>query len=426
MYNRRYDKVFLMLRQETAGYGVGQRAPWGSCVMEIKNGTGRVSLTIQGLRPIHRGRYAVYAMAGEKEKQTDFFCGVLVPDTAGHAELKWDFNPDQLEGKAMTAEELNVVAILAEADGGFSAPLTAYFGSRVEWRAYFKGVSNKREPIKEPIKELKKEPKKEPKKELHRMKEVFQETPLVAAEAMSVNAPAFELPKIHWKSDAPKDEVVKPKIEDARPKVEDAKPKEARKESSQGNFRGLLEKFRMELEELQDAGVFTDKEMERIQRAGRRTPQNEVVSAAVNSTAPVVEAAPDVAESPAMELPKVAEVVEENKHELTQAFLGKYKLLKENMDIFPFAEETEPWKCISVEEMVLLDQIPLIWMKDYFILNAMKKYHHLIWKPQAAGYCIGVPAMDTGADSTKAQELGFSEFKKMEDGALGYWIFTKK
>ena len=35
MYNRRYDKVFLMLRQETAGYAVGKRPPWGSCIMEL-------------------------------------------------------------------------------------------------------------------------------------------------------------------------------------------------------------------------------------------------------------------------------------------------------------------------------------------------------------------------------------------------------
>mgnify|MGYP006979003329 CR=1 FL=1 len=60
MYNRRYDKVFLMLRQETAGYAVGKRPPWGSCIMELKNGTGRLMLTVQGLRPL---RYAVYLLA---------------------------------------------------------------------------------------------------------------------------------------------------------------------------------------------------------------------------------------------------------------------------------------------------------------------------------------------------------------------------
>ena len=49
-----------MLRQETAGHAVGKRPPWGSCIMELKNGTGRPTLTVQGLRPL---RYAVYLLA---------------------------------------------------------------------------------------------------------------------------------------------------------------------------------------------------------------------------------------------------------------------------------------------------------------------------------------------------------------------------
>ena len=94
MYNRRYDKVFLMLRQETAGYAVGKRPPWGSCIMELKNGTGRLMLTVQGLRPL---RYAVYLLAGKES----IFCGELHPEKKeGHAELKWAFNPDAVgEGK---------------------------------------------------------------------------------------------------------------------------------------------------------------------------------------------------------------------------------------------------------------------------------------------------------------------------------------
>ena len=75
MYNRRYEKVFLMLRQETAGYALGKRPPWGSCVMEIKNGQGRLQLTVQGLR---RGVYGVYVMLGENPAET-LFCGELRP-----------------------------------------------------------------------------------------------------------------------------------------------------------------------------------------------------------------------------------------------------------------------------------------------------------------------------------------------------------
>lgn len=139
MYNRRYDKVFLMLRQETAGYAVGKRPPWGSCIMELKNGTGRLMLTVQGLRPL---RYAVYLLAG----QESIFCGELHPEKKeGHAELKWAFNPDAV-GEGKRAEDFHTVLILAE-EGGCSAPLAAYFGEKTDWKAIFQ-PQKKAEPPK--------------------------------------------------------------------------------------------------------------------------------------------------------------------------------------------------------------------------------------------------------------------------------------
>lgn len=450
MYNRRYDKVFLMLRQETAGYSMGQRAPWGSCIMEIKNGTGRLSLTVQGLRPIRRGRYAVYAIAGEKEKQNNFFCGVFIPDNGGHGELKWDFNPDGLGGKNITAEELNTVAILAEADGGFSAPLAAYFGNKTDWRTYFNKVAIEKETQREftniPLQNVKKSAEKAvetvTEKPMEKALEKAMEAPaLVAAEAGVFEIPSFGMPKINFKKDEAKEK--------------DTQPKEEKKESFHGSFRGLLEKFRQELEELQDTGVFTEKDLDRIARAGRRNLQKErgaeaVMEAAVVEATPAKEAtmvekatpveketvieAPTVEEAVIIEDPEVilnknieksSDIEEEERKEIQKEFIERYQLLKDNTDIFPFGDEVIPWKCISVEEMILLEGIPLSWMKDYFILFSMKKYHHLIWKPQGNGYLLGIPGMDTVEERGKAEKLGFQEFQKMEDGSLGYWIFTK-
>ena len=62
MYNRRYEKVFLMLRQEVAGYALSKRPPWGSCIMELKNGKGKLHLTVQGLKPLKNGGYDVYVI----------------------------------------------------------------------------------------------------------------------------------------------------------------------------------------------------------------------------------------------------------------------------------------------------------------------------------------------------------------------------
>ncbi|WP_352400565.1 hypothetical protein [Anaerotignum sp.] len=407
MYNRRYDKVFLMLRQETAGYSLGQRAPWGSCVMEIKNGMGRITLTVQSLRPIHRGKYAVYAIAGEGEMQKNFFCGVLKPDTAGHCELKWDFNPDNLEGKGVVVENLNTVAILAEADGGFSVPLTAYFGSKVEWRTYFKKNTSKISVQKEVIKKV----------EIPAV-ETTQEVTLVAAEAPALDKASFEFPKINWKKDEEKEEK--------------RKPIETKAENYHGSFRGLLEKFRQELEELQDTGVFTEKDMERIERAGRRNLQNGVVTETIDlkSAEEIMADGNEEMEETEMVVPEdTMENQEQQEEEIQTESMSipeEYVMLKENKEIFPFEDEDLPWKLITLEETMLLEGIPLSWLKDYFFLMPMRKYHHFIWKPEAEGYSIGIPGTDSSDNQQRAQELGFGEFRKMKNDDLGYWVMTKK
>lgn len=128
MYHRRYEKVFLMLRQETAGYALGKRPPWGSCVMELKNGRGRLYLTIQGLKP---GRYPIYILAG----QESIFCGEAVPEKKeGRCTVQWEFDPDAV-GDGKKAEDFHTVIVLAE---GVSAPLAAYFGEKRDWRADFR------------------------------------------------------------------------------------------------------------------------------------------------------------------------------------------------------------------------------------------------------------------------------------------------
>ena len=202
MYNRRYEKVFLMLRQETAGYGIGKRQPWGSCVMELKNGSGRLHLTVQGLKPF---LYEVYVMAGEES----VFCGELRPeDREGRGELKWDFAPDDV-GEGKKAEDFHTVIILAE---GGSAPLTAYFKEKRNWKQDF--LPRKKE---EPL---------------------HGEEVLIAAEKQEEQEKTFE------------------------------KVAEMQKESYHGSFQGLLAKFRQELEELEETGVLTEEETARIRSVG--------------------------------------------------------------------------------------------------------------------------------------------------------------
>ena len=215
MYNRRYDKVFLMLRQETAGYAVGKRPPWGSCIMELKNGTGRLMLTVQGLRPL---RYAVYLLAG----QESIFCGELHPEKKeGHAELKWAFNPDAV-GEGKCAEDFHTVLILAEdGTGGYSAPLAACFGEKTDWKAIF-----------QPQKGAERQKKAEPQE----MPELQEKTALKTVETAALSE-------------------------------QKAEPLSA--QGCHGSFQGLLAKFRRELEKLEETGVLSTEETAHIRAAGK-------------------------------------------------------------------------------------------------------------------------------------------------------------
>ena len=206
MYNRRYEKVFLMLRQETAGYALGKRPPWGSCVMELKNGRGRLHLTAQGLKPYW---YEVYVMAGEES----VFCGEVCPEQKeGRCELKWDFDPDAI-GNGKRAEDLHTVIFLAE---GGSAPLTAYFREKRDWKQTF-----------------------QPRKK--------EEIILQAAEAMVLEKQEAE-------------ENIHTKIAEEQ--------KECCQGSIHGSFQGLLAKFRQELEELEETGILTREETKHIRNMG--------------------------------------------------------------------------------------------------------------------------------------------------------------
>lgn len=351
MYNRRYEKVFLMLRQETAGYALGKRQPWGSSVMELKNGKGRLHISVQGLQPRAQG-YAVYVMAGRES----IYCGELYPDgREGSGKLDWAFLPDAL-GSGKTAEDLHTVLVLAVDGGsGFSAPLTAYFKERVDWRRDFvpqKTISQETaEPIQEEI-------------ELH------------AAEAAALTPP-----EVH----------VTPKADT------NAKVAEEQKTGYHGSFQGLLAKFRQELEHLEDTGIFTKEETDKFRQAG-----------AASSALPP-------AEYTEAETEKPAEI------EISKNSAAKPKgLFAKNLELEPFGDGVL-WKCLSLEELVLLSQVPLRWQREFFFLLPYRRYHHLILKEDAEGVWLGLPSAYAAADKETAAAFGFGEFRRVE-ADWGYWL----
>ena len=376
MYNRRYEKVFLMLRQEVAGYALSKRPPWGSCVMELKNGKGKLHLTVQGLKPLQDG-YSVYAMAGSES----IFCGELRPDgREGKGEMKWEFDPDSV-GENKKAEDFHTVLILAEdGKGGFSAPLTAYFAEKKNWKKDFT-------PKKKPIRPVEEETKIQPAEE---------EITIQAAEAVPVSA--MTLPPLM--------PILEKRKEAEKPKDTNAKVAEAQKSSYHGSFQGLLAKFRQELENLEETGILTKEETENIRSMGA-----EPAPLPLEKEEPVAEET----------MPMETEKAEEQKMQPLAEIEGKREsLFARNRELEPFGDG-EQWKCLSLEELTLLSQIPLKWQREFFFLLPYRRYHHLILQEKADGIWLGLPGFYNETDETDAHSFGFREFRRVDD-EWGYWV----
>ncbi len=384
MYNRRYEKVFLMLRQEVAGYALGKRPPWGSCVMELKNGKGKLHLTVQGLKPLDRG-YAVYVMAGKES----IFCGELRPESKeGHGELKWEFQPDAL-GTGKKAEDFHTVLILSEdGKGGFSAPLTAYFAEKRDWKKDFKP----REKTLQPIEEIK-------------MQAVEEEIKIQAAEAVVMTPPVVQrMPSVVEKK---KEWAEQPK--DTNAEGTNAKIAEAQKTGYHGSFQGLLAKFRQELENLEETGILTKQETENIRNMGASpTPISREKPEERKETAEKTDEGEKAEEKTAEKMPLPELAAEES------SFFSK------NLELEPFGDGVQ-WKCLSLEELTLLSQIPLKWQREFFFLLPYRRYHHLILQEQVDGIWLGLPGFYDAKDEVDAKTFGFGEFCRVDD-EWGYWM----
>ena len=337
MYHRRYEKVFLMLRQETAGYASGKRPPWGSCIMELKNGKGKLSFSVQGLRPLC---YAAYALAGEES----IFCGELRPQgKEGRAELQWDFDPDAV-GRGQRAEDFHTVLLLAE-DGGASVPLAAYFGEKRDWRAFF----HPQERVQVKREEQKEKEEKQEKEEKEEKEEKAEEKPILAAAEKPVLRAAEQTGQTGY----------------------------------HGSFRGLLAKFRQELEALEETGVLSAEETAHIRAVGQE----------------------DKGKT-------------EQAEETEQTEKDRQALFAKNKEWEPFGDGVL-WKCLFLEELTLLAEIPIKWQREFFFLLPYRRYHHLIFRQEENGFWLGVPEAYDAAEDAEALRFGFQEFRRVE-GDWGY------
>ncbi len=380
MYNRRYDKVFVMLRQEMNGFAAGQRPAWGSCTMEIKNGKGRLAATVQGLKKLTEDRsYVFYVVAGKTGQAEGIVCCPLEIDDYGKGEIKWEFDPDNIAGTGYIAEELHTVALLVKGrdDYGLIAPLAGYFDEKINWKNRFQEKTipeiSLHSPSDAPLELLKEEPILETvENEKPDVQEIQNENTEQSKERQAVE------------DIAPTENVAITSSETAALET----PKNERKSTFQQAFSDMLSKFQQELTELEKQGVIKPEDRKRIDTAGL-----------------VVEKE---------EQPEINSELE--------------YILIHNAEIIPFEEDSKKWRCIAMEELAVLPIDFLSMMRHTFFQLAYRKYKHFILGKDEMGKCyLGIPDTYQSENRRLAEGFGFLEFKPcaqnaMGENSYGYWM----
>ncbi|MCL2698786.1 MAG: hypothetical protein FWE68_00570 [Defluviitaleaceae bacterium] len=159
-----YSRAFITLKQDRSGYGLKSREPSGRAVIEVKNGKGKITVSVQELKG--EVGYRAYIVSSTNDCVA-VKIGSLRADERGKAELKWEFDPFDVERTGIQIEAFDVVAVVVQSQGENAWVLTGYRGDTVRFKEKFHEavtrekavVESQQEPPQEPtVAEIQSEP----------------------------------------------------------------------------------------------------------------------------------------------------------------------------------------------------------------------------------------------------------------------------
>jgi len=403
-----------MFRQELSGYSIDGREPNGYCKIEVRDGKGRVSTYIQGLKPLNDGTmYRVYLISAQNNKSLGIPIGWLDINNRGRGECRWEFNPDNLEGTGLAIEDFNVGAIIIKGDkiNELIAPIVGYKDREVLWKKGFKDFSVHRNNVDEDKSETSKKIQnsidttkeekiiKEPIKIQQNKEEKIDDTKnIILDKEIILNKEITD----ENKSEIP----IQSEIEQEKTDMMQI-PKQAQdtiKESNTNDtqdvnkekvnphkiFNDMVSKFYAEMAELEKYKILSSEDKKLLD----------------------------------LELDTKEKTVDDIEY-----------MFQNNENIIPFERANKAIKWIKVApfELVTLDLPTWTYIKHQFINAAWKKYKYLILgrysNPQNTNYSyiLGIPDTYDEKYSPIAQSLGFKKFicakgRIFQKGDMGYWL----
>ncbi len=383
MYNRRYDKILIQMKQDTHGFSTGERSVSGSCTIEIKNNIGTLRFYIKDLRKPKSIDFYLYGISVSKNSSEGIFICNVTPDKTGFFEYQVNFEPDNFMNTQKEIEKINVFAVISKRETEeepLLVPACGYTDLKINWKNRFKifdknSIENINDVIEiEDYKEL--ESVFEDSDTQEEIEDIYKEKTISAAENPNHNN------TIHSTECVAIDKIYNPEKITLMPDIS-----EILKIPSADIFSTITKRFKEEMELLEKNGVFTKEDIENIMSSGKKSN-------------------------------KLSKANKSNNKELDIIFKENKKINLPNSEV--------DWIICDIKESILLPQNNISEMKNPFILYSYKKYGHIIIGRNNENniYYIGIPDYYNSDYTLTASHLGFKTFihKNTDNKGWGYWI----
>lgn len=131
-----YSRVFIALKQGCQDYAKDIRGSVGRCVIELRNGAGRLLLQAQGLRSDCDYRVCILSRDSYAEVNKPLYV-----DGTGKGEVKWEFLPKAIN---IDVSDIKAVAVLVKD----KAPLIGFVEGEYNWQRCLMAKNTEDTPIK--------------------------------------------------------------------------------------------------------------------------------------------------------------------------------------------------------------------------------------------------------------------------------------
>lgn len=415
--DRQYARNFITLEQRRGAYAEKGRTAFGSCVIDIKGHSGKISATAQYLKP--ELTYKLCLIAADEQQALCREIAMFEPGAGSKSECRRTFDTNNVYETGLPIEAFNIIAVSCRPDGGDTvivldgavreAPVQA---QDIPWRDKLVFVdTSEPEPADDPVQaaEIGDVSPEVALAQLDEAVETFIADKIIQSgeSAATVEAPRRRAPEktasfhpifLRGKPAATAAPANEMPAGDTDPK--EPVPKEPTEENGaadyHGTFKTMAKKFNDELDEL-------------------------------NAYSRLSEAALDdraVAAEP--------EIPDDHRTPEERIRIEINRIFDEHPRTMPFGtpEDELSWVVITLDELSALPFYVVGYMNHPFLLSGYYRYKHLILgknRSEEGRYLLGVPDRYSTTDAVMAASLEFRQFQpcggeRIGEGVYGYWL----